>query len=62
MLQNAVSVSAAVMVGVDRVGHERLREVRQSAALLVNRGLVLAHLGILLDFALDGTWRCRAHG
>ena len=62
MLQNAVSVSAAVMVGVDRVGHERLREVGQRAALLVNRGLVLAHLGILLSFAFVGARRCRAHG
>ena len=54
MLQNAISVSAAVMVGVHRVGHERLREVGQRAALLVDRGLVLAHLGILLSFAFVG--------
>ena len=54
MLQNAISVSAAVMVGVDRVGHERLREVGQRAALLVNRGLVFAHLGILFSFAFVG--------
>ena len=54
VLQNDVSVSAAVVVEVDRVRHERLREVRQCAALLVDRGLVLAHLRILLvlGFAL----------
>ena len=55
MLQKAVSVGAAVMVRVDRVGHERLREVGQCAAFLVNWGLVLAHLGILVCFAFVGT-------
>ena len=43
------------MVGVDRVGHERLREVSQRAALLVNWGLVFAYLGILFCFAFVGT-------